>query len=212
MGPPGAGKGTQAQMLAEKIGYERFSTGDAFRTISRQDTPLGREVKDTIDNGRLAPPALAAKVVIEAIRSHVDKGTGLIFDGTPRTVEEAALVDAFFVKQGYGNPLVVYLRVDREDMETRNTKRRFCLGIKGDFPVVTPEDEQRCADLGGTVGMRPDDEAHKMATRWQEFITRTYPVVERYLQTGIAREVNGKQPIGQVHTAVMKVMETVRKL
>ena len=115
MGPPGAGKGTQAQLLAEKIAYKRFSTGDAFREAARQDTPFGRKVKETIENGFLMPPESAAEVVINAIQKHIEAGDGLIFDGTPRTVKEAAMVDEFFDEAGYGKPLAIYLKVDREE-------------------------------------------------------------------------------------------------
>ena len=149
---------------------------------------------------------MAAQVVIEAIKAHVASGKGLIFDGTPRTQEEARLVDAFFGEQSYGKPLAIYLRVDQNDMQTRNSQRKFCLGINGDFPVVTEDDVARCESLGGTVGTRPDDEATKMDTRWNEFMNQTFPVIERYLQEGVAREVNGKQPIEKVHEDVMAVI------
>lgn len=206
MGPPGAGKGTQAEMLAQKIGYKRFSTGDAFRSISRQDTPLGRKVKETIDNGYLAPPEMAAEVVIEAIKANIAAGENLVFDGTPRTVKESEMVDQFFAEQNYGRPLAIYLRVDKEDMIARNSKRRFCLDIAGDFPVVTEEDEKRCVELGGRVGVRPDDEADKIATRWQQFQDNTFPVIEKYRAEGILEEADGKQPIDEVHEQVMDVI------
>ena len=142
MGPPGGGKGTQAHRLAEKIGYSRFSTGDAFREVSRQDSELGRRVKETIDNGFLAPPEMAAEIVIAAVRTRIEAGEGLIFDGTPRTVEESKVVDDFFAEQGYGKPLIMYLAVDKNEMIRRNSIRKFCLGIAGDFPVVTDEDRE----------------------------------------------------------------------
>ncbi len=206
MGSPGAGKGTQAELLAQKIKYQRFSTGDAFRTISRQDTDLGRKVKSLIDNGILAPPALAAEIVIAAISDRLSQGHGLIFDGTPRTVEEAAVVDQFFVDHGYGKPLVFYLKVDREEMIRRNSKRQFCLDIVGDFPVLNEADRQRCLELGGRVGTRPDDEPAKMQTRWDEFMTRTYPVIKKYQETDVADlyEIDGFQSIADVHAEIMQ--------
>lgn len=206
MGPPGAGKGTQAEMLAQKIGYHRFSTGDAFRTISQQDTELGKRVKETIDNGYLAPPEMAAEVVTEAVKKHIEAGKGLIFDGSPRTVQEAKIIDDFFTAQGYGHPLAIHLEIDREDMEARNIKRKFCLDIQGDFPIVTPKDEERCHQLGGRIGVRPDDEPEKIATRWNEFMKNTHPVIARYTAEGIAREVDGKVSVPEVHEQVMTVI------
>lgn len=210
MGPPGAGKGTQAELLAQKLGYHRFSTGDAFRSVSRQDTDLGRRVKETIDNGYLAPPEMAAEIVIEAVKEHMEAGRGLIFDGTPRTVEESVLVDKFFEGSGYGRPLAIYLVVDKDVMIERNSKRRFCLGIKGDFPVVTDEDRRKCDEAGGSVGVRPDDDPEKFATRWNEFMTRTYPVIEKYKTEGILKEVDGMPSVEEVHGLVMRVIESLK--
>jgi len=211
MGPPGGGKGTQAELLAAGIGYERFSTGDAFREVSRQDTELGRKVKEIIDNGFLAPPEMAAEIVKTAVKKHIEAGQGLIFDGTPRTVEEARIVDEFFEKEGYGKPLVIYLSVDKDEMIKRNSIRKFCLGVSGDFPVVDEEDERKCKEVGGRVGVRPDDEPEKFATRWDEFMKRTYPCVENYRQLGIVNEVDGMPSIEDVHRGVMKVIEKFDK-
>ena len=213
MGPPGAGKGTQAEKLAQELGYHRFSTGDAFRAITRQDTPLGHKVKDLIDNGFLCPPELAAEVVIDAIKNNVKDGQGLIFDGTPRTVKEAQIVDEFFEKNRYGKPLAIRLVVEKEDMIARNSKRRFCLDIDGDFPVNTPEDEERCKSRGGRVGMRPDDEDRKkLETRWSQFEENTLPVIERYKSEGILHEVDGTQSIEKTHQDVMGIIEEIRKI
>lgn len=204
MGPPGAGKGTQSALLAEKIGYQRFSTGDAFRAVARQDTELGRKVKETIDNGYLAPPEMAAAIVKDQVQKQIKAGNGLIFDGSPRTVEEGVLIDAFFVEQQYGTPLVIYLQLNKEEMIRRNSQRKFCLGISGDFPVVSEADAARCRDLGGTIGTRPDDEPEKFATRWDEFMNRTYPVIEKYQQQGFVVAVDGMPDIEAVHEEIMK--------
>lgn len=204
MGPPGAGKGTQAQLLADKIGYDRFSTGDAFRELSAKDTPLGQEVKNLIDNGIFAPPSLAAKIVIEAISDHLKAGKGIIFDGSPRTLEEAVIIDKYFIDSGYGHPLVIVLKIDRAEMEKRNSKRRFCLGIKGQFAVMNDADTTRCQQLGGSVGVRPDDEPGKFAARWQQFQDRAFPVIQNYSKQGIAHEVDGMRSIEIVHDDIMK--------
>lgn len=207
MGPPGGGKGTQAQLLANKIGFNRFSTGDAFRHTARQNTELGRRVKKTIDNGILCPPEMAAEIVIAAIKKQTEAGTGLLFDGTPRTVEEAKMVDEFFAQQGYSEPLVIYLAVDKEEMIRRNSIRKFCLGVAGDFPVVNEKDEKKCLEAGGTVGTRPDDDPAKFATRWDEFMTKTYPVVEKYRQQGIVHEVDGMPSVEEVQASVLEIIK-----
>lgn len=213
MGPPGAGKGTQAAMLAKKIGYVQFSTGNAFRQAAGEDTELGKRVKEIIDNGYLAPPEMAAEIVKKAVREFLARGEGLVFDGTPRTVREGEIVDDYFVEKDYGEPLVILLRVDREEMMKRNAKRAFCLeAAGGDFPVFTPADEERCRKSRGKIGRRPDDDPEKFATRWQEFMTQTYPVVEKYRRQGILREVDGMLTIQEVHGQVMKVIEEFERV
>jgi len=207
MGSPGAGKGTQAKALCERIGYQNFSTGDAFREVSRMDTDLGRRTKETIDNGFLAPPEMAAEIVIEAVKKYLPD-CGLVFDGTPRTLEESELVDAFFAAEGCGDPLVVYLKVDKDEMIERNSKRKFCLGVSGDFPVMTDDDKARCDELGGTIGTRPDDEPEVFATRWQQFMDLTHPVVEKYRARGSNfHELNAMGAIPEVTELVAGVIE-----
>lgn len=211
MGPPGAGKGTQAEMLAQELHYHRFSTGDAFRHMARQDTPLGHRVHEIIHGqGKLMPPEDAAAIVIDAVKDYVQEDTGLIFDGTPRTMKESEMVDDFFKQEGYGRPLAILLQVDKQDMINRNTKRRFCLGIDNDFPVVTDEDVKRCKELGGQVDIREDDRPEKIETRWQEFENKTYPVIKKYTQEGILHEIDGQLAIPEVHTEVMKVIDQYR--
>ncbi len=208
MGPPGAGKGTQAALLAERIGYVQFSTGNAFRQVAAQDTERGRRVKEIIDNGYLTPPEMAAEIVKTAVQKHLARGEGLVFDGTPRTVEEGEIVDDYFVENDYGEPLVILLKVDQEEMMERNAKRVFCLEAEGgDFPVFTPADEERCRKSRGEIGRRPDDDPGKFATRWDEFMNQTYPVVEKYRRQGILREVDGMGTIQEVHEQVMGVIE-----
>lgn len=208
MGPPGGGKGTQAEMLVTETGYSRFSTGDAFREVSRQETELGRGVKNTIDQGILAPPEMAAEIVIEAVKKHVASGEGIIFDGTPRTEKESEMVDEYFEREGYGRPLVLYLNIDKDEMIERNSIRKFCLGVSGDFPVVNDGDREKCERLGGTVGTRPDDEPEKFETRWSEFMKHTFPVVEKYRKQGIVCEVDGMVEIPSVHKQIMEVINS----
>lgn len=207
MGMPGAGKGTQAERLSAAIGYKQFSTGNAFRSISRQDTDLGKRVKDTIDNGYLAPPEMAAEVVIAAIQDSVEHSTGLVFDGTPRTVRESEIIDAFFLEHGYGRPFIIYLEVEKEIMMERNSKRLYCMDVPEDFPVLDDADKARCASLGGNVGRRPDDESEKFLTRYNEFMKHTYPVVEKYRAEQILQAINGTLSIEAVHKDVMRIID-----
>jgi len=211
MGPPGAGKGTQAEMLAKELGYHQFSTGAAFRAVARKDSDLGRRVHEIINvQGKLAPPEMAAEIVIDAVKEQVSKGKGLVFDGTPRTVEEAAVVDKFFVDNDYPDPLPILLTVDREEMIRRNSQRKFCLDVETEFPVIADEDKARCESLGGRVTTRPDDDPEKFATRWDEFQNRTKPVADRYKEEGKLIEVDGMRSIAEVHENVMGIVNSLR--
>jgi len=116
--------------------------------------------------------------------------------------------DDFFEKQGYGKPLAIFLKVDKDEMIKRNSQRKFCLGVAGDFPVVTDEDKMKCDEQGGTVGTRPDDGLDKMEMRWNEFMNQTHPVVERYLYEGVAKEVDGLLEVFKVHDEVMNVINS----
>ncbi|MEO6077755.1 MAG: nucleoside monophosphate kinase [Candidatus Andersenbacteria bacterium] len=207
MGMPGAGKGTQAEKLAETIGYKQFSTGDAFRSIARQDTELGHKVKNIIDNGILCPPELAAEVVITAIQDSVTGDTGLIFDGTPRTVLESEIVDKFFLDHKYGRPLAIYLEVKKEIMIERNAKRLYCMEIEGGFPIISEADKARCEHMGGVIGQRPDDAPDKFMMRYNQFMEHTYPVVEKYREEKILHVLDGTRSIEEVQKDIMGVID-----
>ncbi len=208
MGPPGAGKGTQASFLAKELGYHQFGTGAAFRAVARQETDLGRQVREIMEQGKLCPPELAAQVVVAAVQEQVAAGKGIVFDGTPRTPEEAAIVDQWLKEQNYGRPFVVFLDIDRQHMEERNLKRRYCLGVQPDFAVLSEEDVIRCEQAGGTVGRRPDDEPAMFETRWQQYTTLTKPVVDEYDREGILTKIDGRPAIEDVHAAVMKAVRS----
>lgn len=208
MGMPGAGKGTQAEMLAHDIGYHQFSTGNAFRQIALENSELGKKVKETIDNGFLTSPEMAARVVIAAVEEFIQRGEFLVFDGTPRTLDEMEIINEHFVQKGYGKPLILYLEADMETMIERNSKRRLCLDVEREFPVTTQADQQKCVDLKGRVGMRPDDEKEKFTTRYNQFMELTYPVIEKYRSehNGLFFIVDGMLEPYRVHATVMDII------
>ena len=212
VGPPGAGKGTHAQLLQRDAGYVWLSTGNAMRSVARdEDSELGRRIRDLIDQGRLAPPDVAVQVITEEAAPQIDAGSRLVLDGSPRTVEEADRLDEFFEEHGYSSRMLLYLSISRDEMIRRNSRRKFCLEVPQGFPVETDEDVERCRQQGGRVGTRPDDRPEKLATRWDEFLQQTYPVVERYRRKGSLREVDGHRTIDQVHAEVMESIRDGRR-
>jgi adenylate kinase len=209
MGPPGAGKGTQAMLLTREIGYEHFSTGDAIRKIAKMDTALGKQIKEINEQGILCPPEIVAEIVIEAVKDTLSRGEGVVFDGTPRTEIEAGIVDTYFTQAGYGRPLALLLDTDKATMVERNSKRRFCLGVEKGFPIIFKSDEAQCTAAGGTIGTRVDDDPAKFDTRWNEFMERTMPVIEGYKQEGILHVVNGKGSIDVVHKEIVQLINSL---
>ena len=208
MGMPGSGKGTQASMLAKEIGYRQFSTGDAMRSIAQEDTILGRQVKETIDNGYLAEPSMVAQVVMETIQEHISHSEGIIFDGTPRTLQEAEILDGFFLTKKYGRPFVFYLEADKNAMADRNSKRKYCLQVSKGFPIADKESIARCEALGGVIGTRPDDDPAKFAIRYSQFMELTYPVIQKYMLEGIVHTVNGMDAPEAVHRNILDIVQT----
>lgn len=209
MGMPGAGKGTQAEMLSHDIQYYQFSTGNAFRQIAMQDSELGRNVKHIIESGLLTPPEMATEVVLSSIKDIIAQGRGIVFDGTPRTLPEAESINSRFLQEGYGIPLVIYLKVNKETMIERNSKRRLCINAENEFPVTTHVDEERCKELGGTVGTRPDDEKEKFTTRYNQFMELTYPAIMSHKDRHpeLFFEVDGLLEAHQVHALVMDIIK-----
>ncbi len=207
MGLPGSGKGTQASMLAKAIGYYQFSTGDELRTIAREHTPLGMQIKSSIDNGYLAPPPLVAELVIKTFQERLVGFRGIVFDGTPRTIQETEILDDFFSRENYGRPLVIYLEAEKEAMIERNSKRKYCVGIDHGFPLTNEASYKRCEALGGSVGMRADDDPKKFHIRYEQFIERTYPVIEKYKKENIVHTINGMEEPSSVHQNVMDIIK-----
>lgn len=207
MGLPGSGKGTQAAMLAKAIGYYQFSTGDELRTIARENTPLGIQIKSSIDNGYFAPPPLVAEIVKKTIAERLSRSQGIVFDGTPRTIEETEILDEFFLQQQYGRPLIIYLEAEKEAMIERNSKRKYCVGIDHGFPLTNEASYKRCEELGGSVGMRADDDPKKFHIRYEQFIERTYPVIEKYKKENIVHTINGMDAPLAVHQNVMDIIK-----
>ena len=207
MGLPGSGKGTQAAMLAKAIGYYQFSTGDELRTIARENTPLGIQIKSSIDKGYFAPRPRVAEIVKKTIGECLSRSQGIVFDGTPRTIQETEILDEFFLQKNYGRPIIIYLEVEKEAMIERNSKRKYCVGIDHGFPLTNEASYKRCEALGGSVGMRADDDPKTFHIRYEQFIERTYPVIEKYKKENIVHTINGMDEPLAVHRKIMDIIK-----
>src|SRR5579885_2728805 len=181
IGPPGAGKGTQARLLEERLGVPHISTGDMLREAERAGTPLGRAVQRYLHDGGLVPDALMIDVVEKRLAT-AEGARGFVLDGFPRTVAQAEALGAFLARRGERLDGVVYLRLPREELVRRLSGRRVCA------PPARPGVCDRC---GGPLVQREDDREETVRHRLDVYERETGPVVEHYRALGLLREVDG---------------------
>jgi adenylate kinase len=186
LGPPGAGKGTQAQRLAAKYGIVQLSTGDMLREAVKSATPIGRKVQDIIAHGRLAPDNLVVDLVGQCI-AEPDAHKGFILDGFPRTVPQAAALDRMLAGKGLALDAVIELRVDEAALIKRIESRILEMRMKGE-------------------PLRDDDNPEVLHTRLRAYREQTAPLIDYYDRKRVLRTVNGMAPIEEVTAAIDKVL------
>jgi adenylate kinase len=192
LGPPGAGKGTQAKQIAESYGVPHLSTGDMFREHVSRGTPLGLRAKPIMERGELVPDDLVLSMVEDRI-SQPDTADGFILDGFPRTVPQAEKLDEILRRRFKTEPLVVHFVVDKNQLMRRLTGRRVC-GIGGEIYNIydhPPKVPGRCDRDGGELTQRPDDREEVIAERLAAYERQTRPLVDYYRQQGVLKDVDG---------------------
>jgi adenylate kinase len=199
LGAPGAGKGTQAELLAEYLHIPHVASGDLFREALRSDTPLGREAKAYMDRGELVPDEITIAMVRERLMAP-DSREGVILDGFPRTVEQARALDEVLAEMGQAVDLVAFIRVRPEELLKRLSGRwtcRDCSGVYHTFfkPSQRPE---VCDVCGGQLYQRPDDRPETQARRIEVYLAQTSPLVEYYRQRSVLVEIDGEREISEV--------------
>ena len=192
IGPPGAGKGTQAKLLSSLSGAPHISTGDILREAIAAGTPLGRQAQQFMDRGQLLPDDVMIAIVDERLQAP-DAAGGFILDGFPRTVAQAEALDALLTLRGA--PLTAALRfvVPEDDLVLRLTGRRVCRSCGTMFHVLDggAAKKGRCDRCGGALYQRADDEEATIRHRMEVFAKQTAPLRDYYKKAGILREVNG---------------------
>jgi adenylate kinase len=192
LGPPGAGKGTQARQIAESYGVPHLSTGDMFREHVSRGTPLGLRAKPIMERGELVPDDLVLSMVEDRI-SRPDCADGFILDGFPRTLPQAEKLDEILRRRFKVEPLVVHFVVDKNQLMRRLTGRRVC-GIGGEIYNIydhPPKVPGRCDRDGGELIQRPDDREEVIAERLAAYERQTRPLVDYYRQRGVLKDVDG---------------------
>ncbi|MFD1954056.1 adenylate kinase [Paenibacillus thailandensis] len=199
MGPPGAGKGTQAERIVENFGVPHISTGDAFRLAMKQGTPLGLKAKEYVDQGLLVPDEITNGIVKERLEQD-DCKKGFLLDGFPRTLQQAEALDGMLKELGRSIDHVINLKVDRGLLLARLTGRRICKACGSTYHVLfnPPKQEGVCDKCGGELYQRSDDTEEKVGTRLDEYISKTAPLLSYYGEKGLLREVDGEKEIDAV--------------
>jgi len=206
LGPPGAGKGTQAKQIAQEYGAPHISTGDMFREHVSRGTPLGLRAKAIMERGELVPDDLVLSMVEERI-SRPDCADGFILDGFPRTLPQAQRLDEILGRRKV-QPLVVHFVVDQNQLIRRLTGRRTC-GICGEIYNIydhPPKVPGRCDRDGGELVQRPDDREEVIAERLAAYERQTRPLVDYYRGRGVLSDVNGMAPPEAVTKDVLELL------
>jgi adenylate kinase len=215
LGPPGAGKGTQAKRIAEHYGIPQISTGDILRAHVQRGTELGVQAKEIIARGELVPDDLVCEMVACRLRD-VDCERGFILDGFPRTARQAGWLDAFFESEIFDKshgegclPIVVRIDVDYNQLVKRLTGRRTCLANGHIYNVYfqPPRVADVCDVDGSPLVIRSDDREEVIRERLKAYDLQTRPVAEYYEHKGRLVAVNGDLPVGEVTGQLFYVIE-----
>jgi adenylate kinase len=211
LGPPGAGKGTQAKELAKVYRVPHLSTGDMFREHVSQGTPLGMEVKPIMARGELVPDSLVLKMVRERIE-RPDCSHGFVFDGFPRTVAQAQYLSVLLRQNGYRPPLVIHFALDPAMVLRRITGRRMCQ-MGGEIYNIYERPtkvEGRCDNDGGELVQRPDDREEIVGPRLAAYEKQTEPLVAYYRRLGRLHDVDASKSVEEVKQRVLEIVRTER--
>lgn len=208
MGPPGAGKGTQAEALVKELGIVHISTGDMFRNAIKEGTDMGNKAKEYMDKGELVPDEVVIGMVKDRL-SQDDCSKGFLLDGFPRTVEQAKALDTTLTELGIKLDGVINIVVPMDKLMTRLTGRRVCKGCGVSFHVVfnPPAVEGVCGNCGGELYQRSDDNEESVGTRLKAYEEKTQPLINYYKSKGCLLNVNGDQEIDNVLKDIMEELK-----
>src|SRR3982751_6468559 len=196
MGPPGAGKGTQAHAIANACTLPHVATGDLFRDAVHRETPLGQEARVYMERGELVPDTLSVALLLERL-APTDAARGVVLDGFPRTLAQAQTLDAALAAHARRVQHAVYLNVPREAILQRVCGRWLCETCQAPYHTLyRPPAVAGCCDAcAGVLSQRSDDRRETAERRLDVYLEQTAPVIDYYRQRGVLREVNGDQPI-----------------
>ena len=208
LGAPGAGKGTQAKMLAAKYGIPHISTGDIFRANIKEGTELGRKAKEYMDKGALVPDELVVDLVIDRFAQD-DAKDGYVLDGFPRTIPQAEALDNALQKNGDSVDFAINVDVPDENIVNRMGGRRACVGCGATYHVKynAPKVEGICDVCGKELILRDDDKPETVLNRLSVYHEQTQPLIDYYTNKGIERDVDGTKDMNDVFNDIVAILE-----
>ena len=207
LGAPGAGKGTQAKMIASKYQIPHISTGDIFRANIKNGTELGKKAKSYMDQGLLVPDELTVDLVIDRLAND-DCKNGYILDGFPRTIPQAEALDAALAKLGEKMDYAIDVDVPDENIVSRMSGRRACTGCGATYHIVyNPSKKGDCCEVcGEKLILRDDDKPETVQKRLNVYHEQTQPLIDYYTKQGILKAVDGTQEMNDVFTAITNIL------
>ena len=208
LGAPGAGKGTQAEMICEKYNLPHVSTGDIFRANIKNGTDLGKEAKQYMDKGQLVPDELTVRILLDRV-SKDDCKNGYVLDGFPRTIPQAEVLDAELTKLGDKVDFAINVDVPDENIINRMGGRRACVNCGATYHVqfAPPAKEGICDKCGNELILRDDDKPETVKNRLDVYHKQTQPLIEYYSKKGVLKEVDGTVSMNEVFESIVSILK-----
>ncbi len=211
LGAPGAGKGTQAKMIAEKYGLAHIATGDILREAVAKGTELGKKAKEYMDRGELVPDEIVIGIVKERLKEP-DCQKGFILDGFPRTLPQAEALDKMLEELGMKIDAVINIAVPEEEVVRRIAYRRTCKKCGAVYHLIyaPPKEDNKCDKCGGELYQREDDKEETVRERYRVYRERTELLIEYYRKKGLLYEVDGTKSIEEVFKQIEEILEKIK--
>lgn len=208
LGAPGAGKGTQAKMIAEKYQIPHISTGDIFRANIKKGTDLGKEAKQYMDKGLLVPDELTVKILLDRVAQD-DCKNGYVLDGFPRTIPQAEVLEKALKDMGDHIDYAIDVNVPDENIIKRMSGRRACVTCGATYHIVhvPPKKEGICDKCGQKLILRDDDKPETVKNRLKVYHEQTQPLIDFYTQRGVLKTVDGTREMHEVFAQITAILD-----
>ena len=208
LGAPGAGKGTQAKMIAKEYGIPHISTGDIFRANIKEGTELGKEAKTYMDAGQLVPDELTVKILLDRVAKD-DCKNGYVLDGFPRTIPQAEVLDEALTKLGDKIDFAIDVDVPDENIVRRMGGRRACVTCGATYHIehVPPKKEGICDTCGSELILRDDDKPETVSNRLKVYHDQTQPLIDFYTEKGVLKSVDGTIDMMDVFASIKAILD-----